>query len=88
MHSSRTTNYADQEYTELDRLLTETQLADRWQKSPKTLQNARVSGTGVAFVKIGHAVRYRLGDILAYENSNLRGSTSDEVGDEDEARAR
>ena len=57
--------------------LTERQLADRWQISTRTLQAARVKGSGVPFVRIGRAVRYRLEDVLAYEQGRLRTSTSE-----------
>jgi len=56
--------------------LTETQLAERWQISARTLQAARVKGGGVPFVRIGRAVRYRLEDVLVYEQSRLRTNTS------------
>jgi hypothetical protein len=57
--------------------LTETQLAARHQRSVKTLRNARVSGGYVPFVKIGRNVRYRLSDVLAFEQAALKRSTSD-----------
>jgi len=57
--------------------LTERQLATRHQRSVKTLRNARVYGGYVKFVKIGRSVRYRLSDVLAYEQANLLRSTSD-----------
>jgi hypothetical protein len=59
--------------------LTETQLAARHQRSVKTLRNARVSGAYIPFVKIGRHVRYRLSDVLAFEEAALKHSTS-EVG--------
>ena len=43
--------------------LTEAQLAERWQISVRTLQAARVKGSGVPFVRIGRSVRYRLEDV-------------------------
>lgn len=59
-------------------LLTERQLAERWQlASSKKLQADRVSGKGCPFVRIGRCVRYRLSDVLAYEDANLRTSTSE-----------
>jgi hypothetical protein len=58
--------------------LTETQLAARHQRSVKTLRNARVSGGYVPFVKIGRSVRYRLSDVLAFEQAALKRSTSDD----------
>ena len=57
--------------------LTEQQLAARHQRSVKTLRNARVTGGYVPFVRIGRSVRYRLSDVVAYEQTNLMRSTSD-----------
>lgn len=54
--------------------LTERQLADRWQISVKKLQADRWNGCGVPFVKIGRSVRYRLAEVLAYEELHLRAS--------------
>lgn len=42
-------------------------LAERWQKSPRTLQRWRAQGYGPAWLKIGSTVYYRVGDILAFE---------------------
>lgn len=63
-----------------DLLLTEDQLADRWQCSVKKLQNDRLTGRGPNYVKLGRSVRYRFSDVLAYEEANLRASTSDQGG--------
>jgi hypothetical protein len=57
--------------------LNEKQLAERWQVSVRTLQAARVKGSGVPFVRIGRAVRYRMEDVLAYEEAQRRTSTSE-----------
>ncbi len=57
--------------------LNEKQLAERWGVSARTLQAARVKGTGVPFVRIGRSVRYRLEDVLAYEQARLRTNTSE-----------
>jgi hypothetical protein len=57
--------------------LNEKQLADRWGVSARTLQAARVKGSGVPFIRIGRAVRYRLEDVLAYEQARLRTNTSE-----------
>ena len=44
----------------------------------KTLRNWRVQGVGPRFVRTGRKlVRYRLSDVLAWQEANLRGSTSD-----------
>jgi hypothetical protein len=57
--------------------LNEKQLAERWGVSIRTLQAARVKGSGVPFVRIGRSVRYRLEDVLAYEHARLRTNTSE-----------
>jgi hypothetical protein len=59
-----------------DTLLTEQQLAARWQVSCKTLRNARVAGRLLRFVKIGRIVRYRLSEVVAAEEQNSVRSTS------------
>lgn len=58
-------------------LLTEQQLAERQQRSVKTLQNLRVKGGSIPFVKIGRHVRYRLSDVIAWESAHTLTSTSD-----------
>jgi hypothetical protein len=61
--------------------LTEQQLAYRHQRSVKTIRNDRLKGSYVPFRKFGRHVRYRLSDVLAYEEAQLRKSTSDRGGD-------
>ena len=56
--------------------LTERQLAERHQRSVKTLRNARVYGGYIPFVKIGRSVRYRFSDVIRYEEANMLESTS------------
>ena len=56
---------------------TEDDLAKRWHVSVKTLQADRFKGGTVPYCKIGRSVRYRLADILAYEERQVRRSTSD-----------
>lgn len=56
--------------------LTEQQLAARHLRSAKTLRNARVYGGYIPFVKIGRNIRYRLSDVIKYEEANLLTSTS------------
>lgn len=60
-----------------DTLLTEFDLARRQNRSVKTIRNQRVLGGGVPFIKIGRLVRYRLSDVIAWENARLHSSTSD-----------
>ena len=57
--------------------LNEKQLAERWGVSVRTLQAARIKGSGAPFIRIGRSVRYRLEDVLAYEKARLRHNTSD-----------
>ena len=59
-----------------DRLMTEKDVALRQGRSVKTLQNQRVTGGGIPFLKLGRSVRYRLTDVIAWEEANLRTSTS------------
>jgi hypothetical protein len=56
--------------------LTEEELAARWQLAPKTLRNARIAGRLVSFVKIGGCVRYRLSEVIAFEEEHSVRSTS------------
>lgn len=60
--------------------LTENDLAARQARSVKTIRNDRVKGAGAPFVKIGRLVRYRLSDVMTWEDANLRRSTSDTGG--------
>lgn len=49
-------------------LLTERELATRWQVAPGSLANARSAGRSpVPFVKLLGRVRYRREDVLTYE---------------------
>lgn len=59
------------------RLLTERQVANRLEVSPRTLQNWRRYGEGPRFVKLGAAVRYVEGDLDAWIDEQIRRSTSD-----------
>lgn len=52
-------------------LLTETDLAHRWQVARGSLANDRSANRGVPFVKLGTRVRYRLSDVEAYEAAAL-----------------
>ena len=54
-------------------LLSTCALAARWKKSPRTLLRWRVAGGGPAWIRIGNSVRYRLDDILAFEDRMRRG---------------
>ena len=56
-------------------LLTERELAERWQISVKTLYRWRVQGTGPAYVRLQETpaapVRYRLEDVEQVEVTRL-----------------
>lgn len=54
-------------------LIRESDLAQRWKTSPRTLQRWRAKGTGPAYILIVGGVRYRLADVLAYEDKMRRG---------------
>jgi hypothetical protein len=52
-------------------LLTDAQLAMRWQLSRGTLANQRSQGRGPAYLKLAGRVRYRRTDIEAYEQAGF-----------------
>ncbi|MGE3340008.1 MAG: helix-turn-helix transcriptional regulator [Alphaproteobacteria bacterium] len=47
-------------------------LSRRWNVSPRTLERWRWLGQGPAYLKIGNHVVYRLEDVLAYEEQQVR----------------
>ena len=56
---------------------TETELALRWNISPKTLQRWRYEGVGPPYIKLSKAVRYPVDEIVAYEQANRQGMPND-----------
>lgn len=56
---------------------TQKQLSEHWQISTHTLERWRSEGIGSIFLKMQGQVRYRLSDILAFEQEALRKSTSE-----------
>ncbi len=62
------------------RHLNQVQLADRWNISPRTLERWRWIGEGIAYLKIGGRVVYRLDDIERYEAEHLHGGNTDSDG--------
>lgn len=56
--------------------LTQTQLAERWNKSPRTLEQWRWRGVGPRYLKIGARVIYPLDEVEAYESAHLHQNTS------------
>ena len=54
-------------------------LAARWGKTTHALAQMRYRGNGPRFVKIGKSIFYRVGDVLEFEESQVRTRTDDEV---------
>lgn len=61
------------------RVLSETELAQRWGVSPKTLQRWRTEGRGPKYLKLSKRVTYPLEAIAEYEHCALHVSTSERV---------
>jgi len=57
-------------------MLTQDELAKRWQISPRTLEQWRWLGRGPKFLKVGARVLYRPTDIENYEASQICQNTS------------
>ncbi len=57
------------------RHLNQTQLAERWGISPRTLERWRWIGQGPVHLKLGGRVAYRLEDIERYEAEHLQANT-------------
>lgn len=57
-------------------MLNQHQLADRWQISPRTLEQWRWLGKGPRFLKVGARVLYRASDVESYETSQIYQNTS------------
>lgn len=55
-------------------------LADRWQISPRTLEQWRWQGKGPRYLKIGGRVVYRLLDVEAFEAASLHVNTVGPIG--------
>ena len=57
--------------------LTETELAQRWSMTTRTLQSWRKAGTGPAFIRLGErSIFYRTEDVLGYEESRVVGKVA------------
>lgn len=57
------------------RSLTQKALADRWQMSPRTLEQWRWRGIGPRYLKIGGRVLYPLELVEAYEAEHVHQNT-------------
>jgi hypothetical protein len=58
------------------RHLNQIELAARWNISHRTLERWRWTGEGPQYIKIGGRVVYRLEDVEAYEQEQIRASTA------------
>lgn len=55
--------------------ITESELADRWKVTVRTLQNWRKAGTGPAYIRLGErSIVYRLRDVEAFESDRREGA--------------
>jgi predicted DNA-binding transcriptional regulator AlpA len=59
----------------MEALITESEAAEQLSLSRSFLKQARVKGTGPAFIKIGRAVRYRICDLSDWVSRNARVNT-------------
>ena len=57
--------------------LTERELAEMWNVSPKTLQRWRSEGRGPSYLKLSKKVVYPLEQIKTFESKSLYTSTSE-----------
>lgn len=60
--------------------LSQTDVAERWQISPRTLERWRWEGAGPIHLKIGGRILYRIEDIEAFELRALRTETTKDAG--------
>ena len=67
--------------TEATKHLNKHELASRWNCSVRTIEDRRASGELPPAFKSGAVLRWRLTEILAYEEANLSRSTSETAGD-------
>lgn len=59
-------------------LAPERALAQRWNKSLRTLQRWRGEGYGPPYIRIGGTVHYRVADVLAFEDRHQHGGEEDQ----------
>ena len=70
-----TTKVAAQQSGPAVRHLTQNDLAQRWRMSGRTLEAWRLFGQGPQFMRIGGKILYRICDIQAFEEQQLRTRT-------------
>ncbi|QDC10093.1 DNA-binding protein [Oceanicola sp. D3] len=59
-----------------EQLLRKRELAKRWKISIRTLERWQADGFGPRWLLLGGSVRYRLSDVIAYEDAQSRGGQS------------
>ena len=57
-------------------LITPDVLAERWNLNPTTLSQWRWNGRGPQYLKLGRRVMYRIQDVEAFEEQQVRRDTS------------
>ena len=62
-------------------MMNETELAERWNIGPKTLQRWRSEGRGPRFMKMSKRVVYPIDEIFDFESKALRASTWEQASD-------
>lgn len=63
-----------------DRLLSRPEVQTHFGLTQRFLEVSAVKGNGPPFIKLGRAVRYRVGDVRAWIEARRVASTSQEVG--------
>jgi len=56
-----------------EQLLRKRELAKRWKISTRTLERWQAEGFGPRWLLLGGSVRYRLSDVIAYEDAQSHG---------------
>lgn len=59
-----------------DQLLRKRELAERWKISTRTLERWQAEGYGPRWLLLGGSVRYRLSDVIAYEDAQSQGGNA------------
>ncbi len=59
-----------------DQMLSGRELAERWKLSTKTLDKWRNTGDGPPYMKFGRVVRYRIEDVIKFEQQAIIRKTS------------
>jgi predicted DNA-binding transcriptional regulator AlpA len=64
------------ELTSLEKLYTPSELSEYLKFTVATLAQMRYTGTGPTFIKLGHQIRYRESDILAWMAARAKSRTA------------